>query len=470
MEKEATIILPESIGDSEQEPLLVGAEEVCGRLQQAGFEAFLVGGCVRDALLNIVPKDFDIATSAKPEEIKGLFDKAAEVTPSEAYGVMVVGIDRNKYEVATFRRDVGTTDNRRPTAVEFASLEEDASRRDFTINALYIDPVSMQLVDYVGGLEDIDTKTLRFVGGPEKRIQEDRLRVLRAIRFKNHFGFTMEPATEAATRAACVREYLKPLKAERVRDELTKILMDPSRAEALKDLENYGLLGIWLPEVAHCRGVSQPARWHSEGDVMEHIMGVMRSLPEKPSQTLVWAALLHDIGKPETAGRDSRGSTHFFGHAEAGARLAGGVLKRLRFSRRQSEDIGWLIQLHMTFIQLAQMRQAKREALLRQPLAPELHDLFVADSRGSRYEDEDARENQLAAVEEIWREFQRRPAAEREKTLKDIGVDGNYIMEALGLAQGGPAVRRALERLNIEFLEGRVKNREDAEDWLKANR
>ena len=471
-----------------------GAKEVCEKLQAGGFEAYLVGGCVRDALLGAPPKDFDIATSAKPDKIRKLFDKTAEVAPGEAYSVVVIGVGDCRFEVATFRRDLDSVDNRRPTAVEFASLDEDAGRRDFTVNALYLDPVTMQLVDLVGGLDDLDAKRLRFVGDPARRIDEDRLRVLRAVRFKNRFGFDYAPETATTLRTigrgetptnspfergsppdsksveAGARGYLLPIKSERVQDELTRMLEHTSRAESLTDMDKFGLLGVFLPEIAAEKGVIQPKEFHGEGDVFVHTLDVMRHLPEKPSATLAWASLLHDVGKPSVQMIDNDRRIRFFGHAEKGSLVAREILTRLRFSKREVEDISWLVLFHMGPMGLVAMRPAKREALMRERLFPELIALYRADTLGSRFSDDAKKNKELDGVMALWQEFRRRPAVEREKSLKDIGVDGNMVIRVLELAEGGPAVRKALEGLNVAFLEGKIKNQEEAIDWLKANR
>lgn len=426
-----------------------------------------MGGCVRDALLGIVPKDFDIATSARPEQVRELFEVATEIAPSEAYGVVVVGMDNNRYEVATFRRDIDSIDGRRPKSVEFASLEEDVARRDFTVNALYLDPVTMQLIDLVGGLDDLDAKQLRFVGDPTERVAEDRLRVLRAVRFKNRLGFDYAPETEAAIIKASNRDYLGAISSERVRDELTYMLKHSTRAESLKDLDSFGLLGVFLPEIAAEKAVEQPEEFHGEGDVFVHTLEVMRHLPEKPSATLAWAALLHDVGKPSVQMIDNDRRIHFYGHAEKGSVLTREILTRLRFSKKEMDDISWLVLFHMAPMGMLQMRPARREALMRERLFPELVELYRADTLGSRFSDDAKKEKELEGVMALWQEFRRRPASERDRTLKDIGVDGNMVMRVLGLTQGGPAVREALERLNIAFLEGKIKHHEEAIDWLK---
>jgi poly(A) polymerase len=453
--------------------VLGGALTICEVLQHNGFEAYLVGGCVRDALLGIIPKDFDIATKAEPARIKALFREATKVTPSEAYGVVMVSIDNNRYEVATFRRDIGSADGRRPSSVEFAQVEQDAARRDFTINTLYLDPVSWQLIDNVGGLDDVNARVLRFVGDPKERITEDRLRVLRAVRFKNRFKLNYAPATWQALIDASTPEQMASLSHERVGIELTRILKHSTRAEAVEDLDRLGLLALYLPEVKACQGVEQPKIYHAEGDVYVHTLDVLKNLPAESSAVLVWAGLLHDIGKPATQAIDpTSGHITFKAHSEQGANLARTALTRCRLSGQDRASAVWLVENHMALMKIADTRVSKQIMLMRHSLFGDLLRLYLADSRASQHEP--ARQERQKQAEEyaqrLWQEFKHRPTPARERSLKDIGVDGHWVMARLGLTKGDARVGEILERLNIELLEGRIKTEEEATDWLKANR
>ncbi len=269
---------------------------ICRKLQAAGFEAVFAGGAVRDKLMGMDSGDIDIATSATPDEIEALFAKSYAV--GKHFGVIIIEEAGHHFEVATFRSDGGYSDGRRPDAVFFTDKKEDALRRDFTCNALFWDPVAEELFDFVGGEQDITDRVLRFVGDPDARINEDFLRILRAVRFKNSLGFTYGPRLEEAlTRHASL---VSQVAAERVKTELEKMLAHPSRIAAIHDLERFGLLQIILPEVAALRAIPDA---HRDRDVLEHTLECLQQLPADSSSTLIWAVLLHDTGKALTLTR-----------------------------------------------------------------------------------------------------------------------------------------------------------------------
>jgi poly(A) polymerase len=321
------------------------------RLRQAGHEAFLVGGCVRDALLGLEPKDADVATSALPGEVEALFPHTRFV--GARFGVCLVPGTGRWIEVATFRRDGVYEDRRRPASVRFGTLEEDARRRDFTVNALYQDPSTGGVVDLVGGCADLEGRVLRCVGDPRRRFDEDALRLLRAVRFASRLGFTIEPQTWQSMVA--LAPTLAAVSGERQRDELTAMLVHPAASRALRLLDQSGLLSVCLPEVAALKGVDQDPVHHPEGDVWTHTLLCLDNLDLRVP-TAVWGTLLHDIGKPATCERQADGRIRFLGHEGVGADIARRVCRRLRFSAADTARICALVSRHMRFIQAHEWR------------------------------------------------------------------------------------------------------------------
>ena len=346
-------------------------------LQDAGHNAFFAGGCVRDMLLGLAPKDFDVATSATPEIVQSLFPKTFSV--GAHFGVVLVcGPDGTQTEVATFRHDGAYTDGRRPDAVRFsASPEEDVLRRDFTINGMLLDPVLYDRVgdavaatlDFVGGRADLAAKTVRAIGDPARRFEEDKLRMLRAIRFAARLGFTIEPRTFAAIQQQA--SAINQVSNERIREELTKMLTEGHARRAFELLDISGLLAEVLSEAVKMHGVPQPPEFHPEGDVWVHTMLLLEHLPPNPTPTLAWGALLHDIGKPATFRPPVPGQKgdriRFNGHVEVGVRIAEAVLGRLRFSNDDTAQIVALVQNHMRFGDILQMKQSTLKRFLRLP-------------------------------------------------------------------------------------------------------
>lgn len=360
------------------------ARDIVARLKAAGHEAYLVGGCVRDLLRQVEPEDYDIATSAKPAEIQALFPRTVPVGIS--FGVLLVVEGGNHYEVATFRADDVYTDGRHPSAVRFATAREDVLRRDFTINGLLLDPTSGEIIDYVGGRDDLQRGIIRTIGTPESRFAEDHLRLLRAIRFAVSLDFAIEPATWAAIRRQADRIAL--ISAERIREELTKILTQGGARRGFELLEETGLLQFILPEAAAMRGVAQPPLYHPEGDVWEHTMRMLALLPETAAsegvvdEALAWGALFHDIGKAYCRTEDERG-IHFYGHVTKGREIAETVMKRLRFSGETIERVLSLIRYHMFFMNVQRMRTSRLKRFLRMPDFPLHLALHWLDCKGS---------------------------------------------------------------------------------------
>ena len=359
------------------------AAEIVRRLREAGHEAFWVGGCVRDLIRGAAPEDYDIVTSARPEDVRGLFPRTIPV--GERFGICLVVEGGAPYEVATFRTEADYDDGRRPSRIAFATAEEDVRRRDFTINGLLMDPETGRIIDHVGGLRDIEQRIIRTIGDPEERFAEDHLRMLRAVRFAATLGFSIEPMTFAAVRwrAAMIMR----ISAERIRDELSRLLTGGAARRGLELLSESGLLFEIIPEIHALQGVEQPPVFHPEGDVWEHTLRMVALLPMPDGNAdprLAWAVLLHDVGKAVTRSEDAAG-THFYGHVQRGEEIAAAILRRLRFSREEMETILALVRGHMLFMNVREMRPNRLKRLLRTPdfaLHLELHRLDCLGSHG----------------------------------------------------------------------------------------
>ncbi len=418
----------------------IGAREIVERLTRAGHRALWAGGCVRDRLLGRPPKDVDIATSASPDQILSLFPSAKAV--GKSFGVVCVPRRGHTYEVATFRRDVGTLDGRHPLAVEFADEQEDARRRDFTINGLFYDPNSDTVLDYVGGRADLERRIIRAIGDPNERFAEDRLRMLRALRFASTLEFTLDSATEGAVRKHA--DSIRAISAERVAAELTRLLVEsPKAGQGIRLLERTGLLAVILPEVAAMAGQRQPPEFHPEGDVLTHTVLMLDAMRERDAE-LAWTVLLHDVGKPPTAiiGRwpDGRERIRFDRHAEVGAQMARDILTRLRMPHKLIETVAFAIGNHMRFKDVQRMRRSTLRRLLGAPTFPlelELHRLDCVASHGLL-------DNH---------DFLRRVRAEwaTEKPLPPPLVSGHDLL-AMGMKEG-PELGRVLRALYEAQLE-----------------
>ncbi len=351
------------------------AINIVRRLQDAGFEAFWVGGCVRDFLLGREPQDFDVATNARPEQTEKLFPKTIPV--GKQFGVLLVVEDGHEFQIATFRAESDYQDGRRPEQVHFSNAREDAIRRDFTVNGLFFDPITNQTHDWVGGENDLRAKIIRTIGSPDERFGEDHLRLLRAIRFAAQLGFEIEPQTFAAIQR--LAEKIKVVSAERIRDELIKLFTPPHAARGLTLLHESGLMPHVLPELVPTLTCEQSPDFHPEGSVFNHIRLMLDQLPSPlPDASLPWTAILHDIAKPLTASRGEDGVIHFYTHEKVGAEMAEEILQRLKFPRKQTDDIAEAVRHHMQFKDAPHMRKSTlRRMLMREtfPLEIELHRL-----------------------------------------------------------------------------------------------
>ncbi len=426
------------------------AEDLVRRLQAAGHEAFFVGGCVRDARLGREPEDYDLATSARPAQIEALFPRTIPV--GRQFGVVIVLAGNQQFQVATFRAEADYQDGRHPGRVHFSSAREDALRRDFTVNGLFFDPVRGELHDWVGGEADLRGRVIRTIGQPGERFAEDHLRLLRAVRFAAQLDFVIEPGTLAAVQENAAQ--IQTVSAERVRDELLKLFHPPHAARGLDLLRESALLEPVLPEVAAFVTCEQSPDFHPEGTVFEHVRRMLAHLPPDASPALVWAALLHDVGKPPTATRDpATGEIHFYGHEKVGAEMACAMLTRLRFPRRQIEEIVTAVALHMQFKDVRQMRKATLRRLLMRPTFPlelALHRLDCLGSHG-RLDHHDF----LVAEAE---------ALARQPAVRPPLLNGDDLL-ALGL-KPGPTIGALLAEVRERQLQDELTSRDEALAWV----
>ncbi len=431
------------------------AERICRVLGEAGHQAYLVGGCVRDLVLGREPADYDVATDALPERVQRLFPNSSAV--GAQFGVIIVAQDSTQVEVATFRSDLGYSDGRHPDQVIYSPrAEEDVLRRDFTINGLLMDPRTGEVLDFVGGRDDIRAGVVRAIGEPARRFSEDRLRVVRAVRFAARFGYTIEPATFEAIRKLAAQ--LRQVSAERLRDELTKLLIEGAARRGFELLDESGLLEAVLPEVAKMKGVEQPPQFHPEGDVWIHTRLMLEKLPAGAPPTLAWGVLLHDVGKPATftppaaAGERIR----FDDHVAVGTRMAEDICRRLRFSNHDTEQIAALVANHLRFKDVFEMRPATLKRFVRLPRFDEhleLHRLDCLASHGI-----------LDGYEFIKRFLAETPP---EQVRPARLVSGDDLKE-MGFP-AGPLYREILQAIEDAQLDGRLSSREEALEFIRRN-
>ncbi len=422
------------------------------RLIDAGHTTYFAGGCVRDGLLGLEPKDYDIATSATPDEVQALFPKSDAI--GAHFGVILVKSHGYSLEIATFRHDGSYQDGRHPDAVTFSTPEDDAQRRDFTVNGLFQHPETDEIIDFVHGRKDLDARILRAIGRPEDRFQEDALRLMRAIRFATILGFEIDPDTWTAI---CKQSHLlEKISAERIRDEFIRILVSKHRARGFELLTESGLMRSIVPEVYDLIGCEQPPQWHPEGDVFTHTRIMLDMLSEHVSAELALAVLLHDIGKPATFQYDKEDNRiRFNGHDRVGAEMAEVILQRLKCSNKTTEDVCSMVANHMNFMNVQKMRTAKVKRFMARPTFEdemELHRVDCASSNGlsDNYDFLRMKEKEFAA----------------EPLIPPPLVTGKDLI-ALGHSPG-PAFRDILNALQTEQLEGRLTSREAALAWVSS--
>ena len=422
------------------------ALRVVERLREAGFEAYFVGGCVRDKLLGVEPHDYDIATNAKPEDVNGLFEKVIEV--GAQFGVSCVCVDGEWFEVAAFRSDLGYSDGRRPDAVEFTDAKGDVSRRDFTINGLLYDPVKDEVIDYVGGQDDIENKLIRCIGDPVTRFAEDKLRLLRAVRFAARLDYGIELTTLRAFPAGVA--LIDQVSPERIGVELLNIFTGPHADRGLQLLDETRLLIHLLPEVHAMKGVEQPAQFHPEGDVFEHTMLTL-GMMSGPSPELALAALLHDVGKPPTFQQTDR--IRFNDHAHVGSNMAAKICRRLKMPNSITDAVVELIATHMTFLDVQAMRESRLKRFLREPPfedALELHRLDCLASHGSL---------------DTWRWcLDRYTELEPDQVRPPRLISGHDLIE-MGYPPG-PKFKEILDALEDAQLEDKLDTQEQAFEFV----
>ena len=421
-------------------------------LRERGYAAYFVGGAVRDLLMGRTPGDIDIVTSCRPAEVRRIFP--ATVPVGEKFGVVLVIADGTPFEVATFRSDGQYVDGRRPEGVVFADEKTDALRRDFTVNAMLYDPEKETVIDHVNGRADLAEKKIRAVGDPCRRFEEDRLRMLRAVRFAAVLGFTVEEETFAAIQKHA--EGIREISAERIAGELERMFTGPDPARALRLLDRSGLLPILLPEVSAMKGVPQPPQFHPEGDVWEHTLLCFEKARPPLTPTLAFAVLFHDVGKPPTIKHADR--IRFNHHDRIGARMAEDICRRLKMARELTRRIRELVEKHIQFMNVQKMRESTLKRFLLTDNFEEHLELHRIDCEASH-----------GMTDNV--DFCQRKLGEFEKefnapALPPPLLSGHDIM-ALGVAEG-PEVGRIKEEMLDAQLEGKIRTREDAESFVRS--
>jgi tRNA nucleotidyltransferase/poly(A) polymerase len=429
------------------------ANHVCRVLRKEGHQAYFVGGCVRDLVLGREPADFDVTTDAPPARIQELFPHSLAV--GAQFGVIVVVEDSMQVEVATFRSDVGYSDGRHPDSVVYArSAEEDVRRRDFTVNALLLDPESGQVLDYVRGRADLQAGVIRAIGDPELRFQEDRLRMVRAVRFAARFGYAIEPATDAAIRK--LASQVRVVSAERLRDELTKLLTEGAARRGFELLDATGLLVIVLPEISRMKGVAQPPQFHPEGDVWTHTLMMLDGLRAGTSPELAWGVLLHDVGKPPTFAppKGPGDRIRFDFHVEVGTRMAEEICRRLKFSNDAIEQVSLLVANHLRFKDVGQMKASTLKRFVRLPRFEEHLELHRLDCLSSHCS--------LEAYDFV-QKFLTETPPEQVRPLRLLTGDD---LKEMGFTPG-PRFKEILRAVEDAQLEGRLRTHEEAVSFVQ---
>ncbi len=423
------------------------AISIVRRLREKGYETYLAGGCVRDDLLGKPPQDFDIATDAKPEAIQTLFPQTLSV--GTQFGVILVILEGEPFEVATFRYDGPYLDGRRPSHVRFASLQEDILRRDFTINGMMYDPIEDRLIDLVGGREDLNRQVSRAIGSPDERFQEDRLRMVRAIRFAASLGFTIEENTFRAIQQQAPT--VTQISWERIGEEITRLLTEGGAKRGFELLSASGLLKAILPEVEAMKGVEQSPDFHPEGDVFTHTLLALDHLAN-PSESLAYGCLLHDIAKPICINREGARVT-FYGHTDRGAEMAEEILKRLKRSRAVWERVAYLVKNHLRHTQAPKMRLSTLKRFLREEGIHELLELTRIDA--------------LSANGDLqYYDFCRQKMVElKEEEIRPQPLLKGQDLIAMGFAPG-PIFKKILKEVEEAQLEREITTKEQAIEWV----
>ncbi len=424
------------------------ARHLVTQLKNAGYKAFCVGGCTRDMLMNVPPKEYDITTSATPEEVSDIFSHTIPVGVS--FGVILVLIGHYRFEVATFRKDEGYSDSRHPDYVTYSTdEEEDVLRRDFTINGMLYDPVGEEAIDFVGGMDDIRDGIIRTIGIPYQRFDEDKLRLMRAVRFASRYGFAIERDTYGALRE--LASQINLVSAERIRDELVKIITQSNPGDGLGLLRETGLLRYILPEVDIMHGVEQPPEFHPEGDVFTHTCLVLDKIYENTggltSPELAMGGLLHDVGKPPTFSVSDR--IRFNGHDKLGAEMSREICRRLKFSNKQIELIFELVRDHLKFKDVFYMKKSTLKRFIGTPDFEEHMVLHLADCLASHGSTE--------AYDFVMQKFEEF----KDEEIKPEPLIGGRELIEMGYAPG-PLFKEILNLVEEAQLEGEITNRSEA--------
>jgi poly(A) polymerase len=427
------------------------AISIVRRLRQEGHEAYLAGGCVRDMLLHKSPQDYDIATDARPEQVQRIFPDTVPV--GAHFGVILVLIEGESFEVASFRHDGPYLDGRRPSEVRYGSLREDIHRRDFTVNGMVYDPVDDRVIDVVDGRKDLERRTIRAIGDPRQRFREDRLRMIRAVRFAASLKFDIEGETFDAVRE--LASTITDISWERIGDEVTRILTEGGARRGFELLDQSALLAVLLPEIGALKGTPQSPDYHPEGDVFVHTMLLLGHLDSTASETLAFGCLLHDVAKPLCLRQEAHRIT-FYGHTEQGASMAEDILKRLKRSRAVWERVAYLVHNHLRLVQAPQMRLNTLKRFLREDGIEELLELARIDALSSN--------GDLQYY---------RFCKERLDELKDEEIRPKPLVRgedliALGLTPG-PIFSDILRQAEDAQLGGELSSREEALEWLRRN-
>jgi tRNA nucleotidyltransferase (CCA-adding enzyme) len=422
------------------------------RLRAAGFTAYLAGGCVRDRILGVAAKDYDIATDARPEAVQRLFDHTVAV--GARFGVIMVMIDGDQFEVATFRADAEYRDGRHPSAVRFGTIEDDVRRRDFTIGGMYFDPATGRVIDLVGGVRDLRAGVVRAIGKVEERFAEDHLRMLRALRFAARLGFALEPATWTAIKRSAPAIALTS--AERVGEELVRIMTEGGAARGIDLLVESGLAAVVMPELLALPACPQPENYHPEGDVYRHTRLMLSMLPRACSETLAFGTLLHDIAKPRCIAVAEDGRMTYYGHTDQGAEMAAAIMQRLRRSRAVQDRVAYLVRYHLRLCMAPRMRAATLKRMIAEDGFGELMELAMIDA--------------LASSSDLgFYHFCRRAvAALGEVEVRPPRLIGGNDLIALGF-KPGPEFKSILREVEDLHLDGAIATREEALAFVREN-
>jgi poly(A) polymerase len=433
---------------SEKEQKALG---IVSRLVDAGFRAVFAGGCVRDRILGVEPKDFDIATDARPEVVLKLFEHTVAV--GAKFGVIAVVVGDDQFEVATFRADAAYLDGRRPSAVRFGAIEEDAIRRDFTIGGMFYDPIADRLIDLVGGMRDLRAGIIRAIGNPDERFEEDHLRILRAIRFAARLNFTIEPATWAAMIRSAKK--ITQIAAERIGEEIAMMMTEGGAARAMDLMMDSGLMNLLLPEVVEMRGCAQPENFHPEGDVYTHTRIGVAMLPAGCTERVAFGILLHDIAKPRCRAETGDKVT-FYGHVEQGAVMAAEMLARLKRSRDVQERVAYLVKNHLKLCMAPRMRPATLKRMLAEDGFDELMEVAFMDAMAS------------SSYLGFWHFCKHAMSTMTAQEIRPPRLIGGEDLKELGFTPG-PRFKAILKDVEDQQLDGILATRDDALEYVRVH-